>query len=388
VRIVAWPADRPKNYARYGLEKPSAVLTVKTRAGADETKTSGIFTVQFGALTRGGRRCYARVAGEPNVYEVSANILGRIRKGTLEFRDKTVLKFKKADVSQVRVEGGRTDYTVSGRYGGRWMLSRPPLGLGNEHNVRQLIDTLHGLAAKELVCEAERAKPEWGLQPKRPYRKVTLVLERPRKRTDAGTQPPPADSRTLIVGAQVPGEEKGDRYARVIGGEFVFVIGAGDVEKLDLELVTTRIIDIDEKRVETVTVAHRDGSKVAVARRGLDWRVTSHRGVEGDAARIRALVAGAALVTAESYAAYDNSQLSRYGLEKPLLKVTVKPRGKLPAELIVGNEVRKKGDDERPAGGRRYYATGGGVSAVFVLPGATVDKLRVHVEDLMRRKPR
>jgi len=411
LNIVAWPADKPKDYGRFGLDKPYAILTVKAKQeqvgefaeeqGGEQAKT---FVVHFGARTKDGKRCYARLPSETNVYEIKADILGKLDKGYLLFRDKQVLDFQRDKVKSLRVEGGRADYVAQKIPGGRWLLTKPIPALGSTSDIAGLLDAIRALSAKDLVCEGDLENPKYGLKPKAggPYRKIALIIEkdvRKREKRDAAKTDQKGDkpkktgkpetvlvSRTLLVGALVPGSKEGDRYAVVAEDKIVFVMPGDVVKELDKELLTARVMNITPAATARASVVHRDGSRVELARINNEWQIVSHKNVAPDRKKIGKFVEEAGWVSLEKYVAYHKNDLARYGLDKPLLTVTVQPEGKLASVLRIGNEAKaEKVVDNEDKQVRTYYATGGGIPAVFLIAEEKVRQLDKHVEDLMKK---
>lgn len=397
--IKAWPADKPKDYAPFDLDVPRAVLTIKTRLDdlgrfggtPPEERPVKTFVLHFGATTKDGKRCYVRLPSETNVYEVDAAILEKVRRGVLLFREKTVLDFEPRNVKSLRLEGGRANYTAQRAPGGRWMLSRPLLTAANFANVKKLIDGLDGLAAVELVAEGGFENPKYGLS--KPHRLARLIIEvEPPGAVKEGAGEPEKVlvSKTLVVGAPAPGGEKGARYAAIREDKLVFVMAAEDIKKLDTELVTRTVVNILKGSVTKVSVVHRDGSKIEVARRGAGWAVTSHKDVEPDVIAVEKLVEQAGWVTAEGYVRYDQEGLAKYGLAKPLFTVTVGRKEKLPSDLLIGDAAPapapKKDGAKKDERKKSYYATGGGIPAVFLVAEEKVKALGKHIEDVIRRK--
>ena len=381
LKIEAWPADRPKSYAPFVLDPPYAVVTATTRAMADEpggradaAAAAKTFVVHFGQRAKNAKRLYVRLPGEPNVYEVKADILAKIDRGCLEFRDTQVLAFDPAAVKGVRVEGGRAEYDIVRARGGEWLLRKPVPVLGDAERIKGLLDALAGLRAKRLVAEGDLARPAFGLKPAggRPYRKVVIQVELKAA----------AKTFTLLVGFVVPEGEAGDRYAVIAEDNIVFVMGAEEFRTLDDEFVTHQVMDLTRAGVAKVAVVHRDGSKVEVARRGADWTITSHKELEADEDRVTALIDAVRSITAERYATYDQKDLAKYGLAKPLVTLTVTAKDQLPTVLKIGDAAKATREDEA----KTHYATGGGIRAVFLVSEDQVKRVARHVEDLIRKK--
>ena len=402
--IQAWPADKPADYAAFGLDRPRAAVTIKTRpgdrgrlgaaSGAEMPVTT--FVLHFGTRTKDGRRCYVRLPSESNVYEIDAAILEKIERGALLFREKIVLKFDPRAVTSLRLEGGRAAYAGQKAPGGGWLLTRPVPAPASYAAVKNLLEAVRTLNAVELVAEDDLANPKYGLG--KPHRLLGLIVEeeRPAPKPKEGAEPPKPEkiltSRTLLVGGPAPGEEPGGRYAAIREDKIVFVLAAEDVKQLEVELMTPTVINILRGNVSRVAVVHRDGSKVEVARDARTWRITSHDKVEPDVAKIEKLVEEAGWIIAEAYVRYDQQELAKYGLAKPRLVVTIGRKGKLPTELRIGDRAVDVPPMPRtPRGGEDetfYHATGGGIPAVFLVTEAKVRALKKHVEDLIKKEPK
>lgn len=387
--IQAWPADAPGDYAPFGLDNPKAVLTIRTEQG--EAGAQRTFVLQFGGRTDDGKRCYVRVPPEPNVYEIDADILARVERGGLTFRDRNVFSFVAADVHVLRVEDGRAAYALRWERAGLWRLTEPMVALADDLIVKAAIDAMSHLTTKEFVCEGGLDNPEYGLD--KPYRKITAIVAEPAQEGEGGDV---LASKALLVGAAVPESKDGDRYAAVAGDDAVFVI-AGDVaEKLAREMASLTVVNIISPEVSEVSVQHRDGTGIAVVRNDGGWEIASHKDVVADKQKVELLAEEAGWVRAESYVAYDLAHLERYGLDNPALTVSVTRKGKLPVTFSIGGRARdedlpparktsaKKDEKERPPVSY-YYATGAGIPAVFLLRGDKVAALDKHIEDISRR---
>jgi len=252
LQVIDFVADRPKDYAPYGLDKPRAELTVKTAAGAGRGEQT--FALHFGKRTGEGARCYVRLPSEPNVYEVPAELLNRIESGALEFRDRQILALKPGRMTAIDLRNHRATYeALRGPSAGVWLLNSPILAVGDRVAFAELVILMTELRAKRLVAEKGLANPIYGLAPKagEPYQKVVLTLAK--AADEAATS-----EATLLVGA--PCGDEGDRYAAMLDSGLVFVMAGEDVKKLDAEFLSPVVINHVPDGVSQVKVVHRDGS--------------------------------------------------------------------------------------------------------------------------------
>jgi|GEM_PF-5926812 len=396
LKVKAWPADAPDDYAAFGLDNPAAVLSITTEPdagtpmGHDEAGARKTFVVQFGTRTDDGKRCYVRVPPEPNVYEIDADILARVEKCGLPFRDRNVLSFNAGAVHSLRVEGGRASYALRWERAGLWRLAEPMVALADDLIVKAAIEAMSQLTTKEFVCEGGLDDTAYGLD--EPYRKLTAIVAEPGQ----GEGGDVLASKTLLVGAAVPDNKDGERYAAVAGDGAVFVI-AGDVaEKLAREMASLTVVNIIRPEVSEVSVQRGDGSGMTVVRKSGGWEITSHKDVVADRQKVESLAEEAGWVRAESYVSYDLAHLERYGLDHPTFTMSVTRKGQLPVTFSIGGRARdedlppaKKASAEKGEKGRRpvryYYATGAGIPAVFLLRGDKVAALDKHIEDISER---
>jgi hypothetical protein len=411
LRIADWPADRPDDLKPFGLDPPQAALVVRVRPETldeygrriptDEEPVT--YTLHLGNRTDDGTHAFARVPPEPSVYTVAADLLRRIEKGPLEFRHRLMLAFDPNRVESVRIEGGRAEYAAQQaprREPGPntpWLLASPFLGEASRPDLKKLFEQLRTVVAKELIAKDGVDDPAYGLRPKggRRYRAVSLtyaeLVRRPRENaTGPGDAPPETRevTRTLIIGNPAPGSEN-DRYAVIAEHGTVFVMAGDEVAKLDREYASRRILNLIPATVAEIGVAHRTGNRVAANRTPEGWELTSHPGTDADRRKVDRLAAAASQVRCEGFVRYSVHDLSAarkkaFGLDRPALTVTVRPQGKLAFTLQIGGRAAKLPDWVDAGAGEVYYATGGGVPAVYLLSEETVKSLSVNVEDVMR----
>ncbi|MFW6159343.1 MAG: DUF4340 domain-containing protein, partial [Planctomycetota bacterium] len=215
-----------------------------------------------------------------------------------------------------------------------------------------------------------------------PFCKTTLVI-RGKEPADGEEPKQPEETRTLIVGRLAGAEDPEARYAVVAERGLVFVIPGRVARLLDREFAPRMAMDVPKAKVRGISVVHRDGSGIQVAREPLgQWRITSHEGVEPDRSRIADLAEEARRVQADHFVAYTADRLERYGLKEPRFAVLVISGDGRLATLKVGNRAR--GADLPP--GQWFYATGSALRAVFLLPASKVAALGKHIEDIIEEK--
>ncbi len=232
--------------------------------------TEGIVvdTVRIGALVDGRR--HARRGDEPVALVLDAEVERSLPRGALTFRARQVASFSRWDA--VRIVAG--DELVE-KADERWQLRRPVALEADADAVDRLLQAASELRAVRF--ESEAPLPAHGLEA--PRRVEIQGKTAPR---DGG--PPPVH--VLEVGADAPG----GCFARVRseepnGTHAVMVIARAVCEDLRAHLATRKVLELDEERLERITVA---GARTLVLeKRGPSW----YRGSgAADSAEVDAIV--------------------------------------------------------------------------------------------------
>ena len=359
--------EQAASLAEYGLDKPTRTVTAVVE-GAPAP-----FSVQFGAKSPDGSSVYARTGSTPKVYLVPSWVEGSFDKKPFDLRDRDLLHVKRDDVRSLEVVGPEGSYSLARTDAGEWAFTKPLATRAGRWSVDGLLGTVENLRMESVAVDgATDAKP-FGLDP--PARAVTLVLKDGATRTleigkDApDTAPPPAPSPSP---GQKPEKPKPTKYyARQKGTALVAVVPAtlaDDLAKGMGELRAKRLLEVATYETEGFE-AVAGGTKKTYAKSstkdkdGLDktqWKRTAPDAKELETTKVEdALFKLGGVEVAEFV---DQPQpLAAYGLDAPVLKVTVKAKG----ESWI--EVGKKDG--------AVYARRSGDSAVLKLDPAKAEEL-------------
>ena len=85
------------NFAEYGLDNPSFIITINTKNGAATT-------VYLGNLSPDGSYCYMCLSGSSDIYIVPGSKLEAADKDSLDFLDPTVLDIELSDIKNVHFD--------------------------------------------------------------------------------------------------------------------------------------------------------------------------------------------------------------------------------------------------------------------------------------------
>ena len=359
--------EQAVSLAEYGLDKPSRTITAVVEG------TPAPLSVQFGAKSPDGSSVYAQATPAPRVYLVPQWVEGSFDKKPFDLRDRDLLHVKRDDVRSLEVEGPEGSYALARTDAGEWTFTKPVASRAGRWSVDGLLGTVENLRMESVAAEAATELKAFSLEP--PARRLTLVTKDGATRTleiggsapDPSATPAPSPSP-----GQKPAPPKPTKYyARQAGTGLVAVVPAtlaDDLAKGMGELRAKRLLEVATYETEGFEVVS-GGAKKAYAKStakdkdGLDksqWKRTAPDAKELETTKVEdALFKMGGVEVAEFVDAPQ--PLAAYGLDAPVLKVTVKAKG----ESWI--EVGKKAE--------AVYARRSGDSAVLKLDPAKAEEL-------------
>ena len=359
--------EQAPSLAEYGLDKPSRTVSTLVEGAAAPLE------VQFGAKSPDGSSVYARTASAPKVYLVPQWVEGSFDKKPFDLRDRDLLHVKRDDVRSLEVVGPEGSYALARTDAGEWAFTKPMASRAGRWSVDGLLGTIENLRMEQVAAEAVADVKPFGLD--RPARTVSLVLKDGSTRAieiGAGAPDPsatPAPSPSPGEKAEKPKPTK--YYARQAGTGLVAVVPAtlaDDLAKGMGELRAKRLLEVATYETEGFETAAGGAKKVYAKsttkdKDGFDktqWKRTAPDAKDLDTAKVEDALFKMGGVEVSEFV--DEPQpLAAYGLDAPVLKVTVK------AKTESWIEVGKKDG--------AVYARRNGDSAVLKLDPAKAEEL-------------
>jgi hypothetical protein len=335
-RIVAYPA---KDLKKFGLEKPTAVLTMKLTA--DEKPRQHV--VELGGLAdqSAGDR-YALVDHGKAVAVLPGAVVRSLLAGPLALRDHNLARF--ADADKMRLEYGSRKATF-GKVEGSWKLVEPLTADADDPALDAFLNSLARLRADELV--ADKPTPAQ-------LKEYGLLRPTARWRLSSGE----TEVLDLSVGAAEKGGKR--RYAKLANKPVVFLLEPKLSESVLAEYRPRSVWKepIDSAQVEAIRFGYPAG---AFELRKVDdrWEVAGKPGAKVNAEAVNQTLAALRDPKMVRYAVDKGADLAVYGLKPAelVLEVTT-PSGK--RTLWVGG---REGTSKR----RYAHVPEAGRSDVFIL---------------------
>ncbi len=346
-------SDQPGDLAQYGLATPSRTVSALVEGAKDP------LSVQFGTKAPDGSSVYAKTPSAPKVYLVPSWVEGSFDKKAFDLRDRDLLHVKRDDVRQIEVAGPEGGYALARTDAGEWAFTKPLATRAGRWAVDGLLGTVENLRM-ESVAEENASDPKelsrFGLG--QPTRSVSLVMSDGSTRTlqigaaapDPQATPSPSPSPSPAKKGEKPAPPEKPKptkyYARAAGSGLVAVVPAtlaDDLAKGMGELRAKRLLEVatyETQGFETVA----SGTKKVYAKTttkdkdGFDktlWKRSAPDAKELDTTKVEDALFKMGGVEVSEFV--DQPQaLASYGLDAPLLKVTIQAKG--PSWIEIGKK--------------------------------------------------
>jgi hypothetical protein len=328
--------EQPANPAEYGLGEPSRTVTAVVE-GAPAP-----LSVVFGAKSPDGSSVYARSGSAPRVYLVPSWVEGSFDKKPFDLRDRDLLHVKRDDVRTLEVTGPEGGYSLARTDAGEWAFTKPIATRAGRWSVDGLLGTIENLRMESVAAEAASDGKPFGLD--RPTRTVSLVLKDGSTRAleiGAGAPDPaatPSPSPSPPPKGEKPAPPKPTKYyARQAGSALVAVVPAtlfDDLAKGMGELRAKRLLEVATYETEGFEVVAGGAKKVYAKsstkdKDGFDktqWKRTAPDAKDLETTKVEDALFKMGGVEISEFV--DQPQApATYGLDAPVLKVTVKAKG-------------------------------------------------------------
>jgi hypothetical protein len=341
-------ADQVKDFAQYGLDAPSrSVVAVVEGAQAP-------LAVDFGAKAPDGSSVYARKPGDTKVYLVASWVEGSFDKKPFDLRDRDLLHVKRDDVRSLEVAGPDGSYALARSEAGEWAFTKPLATRAGRWAVDGLLGTIEGLRMESVAAENvgdPQDTVRYGLA--KPTRSVTLVTKDGASRTlEIGAPAPDPNPSPSPTPSPSPSPGKGEKpappkptkyYARQAGSGLVAVVPAAladDLAKGMAELRAKRLLEVATYETEGFEVtaggATRKYAKSTTKDKdGLEktqWKRTAPDAKDLDTTKVEDALFKIGGVDVSEFIDAPKPP-AEYGLDAPVLKVTLKAKGDSGIEL-------------------------------------------------------
>lgn len=336
--------------AQYGLGKSALKARIEF---SDKRKPAKELLI---GKARGGKGGYfARMADGGPVFAIGEDLHKQLVGDSLSYRPQTLWQMIPEEIEWLTVQkAGQKEYKLT-RAEKEWKISGPFEANALSAGVQKMIAALVAPKVESYTAHEAKNLAEYGLDKPEWTVRIKAVLDKDDK------------NHTLLIGKPV--REGGERYAKRGNDSAIFTVSDAFVRSTDrtaLDLLDTRLLHLDAAKIERMR--SQAGDKSLTLERGKEksaWQVTqSPAGAfSADAEASTSLSQLCSDLRAERFADYGKGvDWSKYGLDKPAVRVTVQ-EGKAEHVIELGKQVAGKS-------GQRFARVDKG-SGAAILPSDT-----------------
>ncbi len=144
-----------ENISEFGLEPPEFMITLKDKDGKE-------YKLLLGKKAPIGYSAYATKEGDEELYLVSASILNDLNKEIKDYRNKKIMEFSVAELSQMRIKRGKEEIIFEKETEEKWKIL-PKNVRGSNDQISKLVSSIRDLKAVDFVDDSPSDLQIYGL---------------------------------------------------------------------------------------------------------------------------------------------------------------------------------------------------------------------------------
>ena len=323
-RIKEFVAESPKSLVPYGLERP---IRVSIHTGRDKDRVTA--SLLIGTVDK-AKGVYAMRPGESSVLLLPAETWELVPKNVAVLRNKVVVEIDRDKVTRVDLESPKGKVGLTQEQN-RWRIVAPENLPADQVEAGALLFKLRELKAQGFLADDASGIPRYLAKP---TVRVTITAE--------------AAAPTTILLGPSPDRRAGKAmaYAAVAGRGPVVLVDAdalGGLARSVTELRDRTLLPAFEPRDVRTMRVRAGGQTVVVERSGdAEWRMVEGGRGAAKGANVESLLYTLRALKWKAIAAPGGEDSVRYGLDSPVLEVTLLREGGAEiATVLVG---KREGD--------------------------------------------
>lgn len=293
-------ADKSK-LNEYGLNKPKLRVKLLGRDRPPE-----IFFGKDAALEG---KMYVRLEDSKETFLAAQTVKKDVEKKPEEFRDRKLTDLSTAQVSRVVLKSPVGEMELEKR-NDHWELLKPLLARGDNQKIADLIAQVTTAQIQQFVAADQGDLHPFGLA--EPRGAITLFSKDDKQ------------GHLLQIGG-ISQKEKDQVYVRSASRGFVYALPRKIEEVLNTrpdDLRDRHLVRIDTNILDRITIDASGKGKIVLARKNENWTIASRNNAKANSGEVRRLVDTLQNEQVTKFVEDVASNLSKYGLDKPQLKLT------------------------------------------------------------------
>jgi len=293
-------ADKSK-LNEYGLNKPK--LRVKL-LGQD--RPPEIFFGKDAALEG---KMYVRLDDSKETFLAAQTVKKDVEKKPEEFRDRKLTDLSTAQVSRVVLKSPVGEMELEKR-NDHWEILKPLRARGDDQKIADLIAQITTAQIQQFVAADQGDLHPFGLA--EPRGAITLFSKDDKQ------------GQLLQIGG-ISQKEKDQVYVRSASRGFVYALPKKIEEVLNTrpdDLRDRHLVRIDTNILDRITIDAPGKGKIVLARKNENWTIASRNNAPANSGEVRRLIDTLQNEQVTKFVEDVASNLPKYGLDKPQLKLT------------------------------------------------------------------
>ncbi len=351
-----------QDLALYGLDQPMVKLQVTLQEGPS------LPVVLIGKDTPVGFSVYVQKTGDPKIFLTPQAFRLGMTKEVKDLRDKAIIAFETNEVKKVEIHSAEHDIVLSKNDTG-WTLDKPVSSKADEAQVQTFLSSVQGMRAQDFIEQPLLELKEFGLDP--PQLTVSLTLG-----TDNA-------QKTIFIGGERSDDTGGKKlYVKRGEADTLFLVGdwvLRDMDKTANDFRDKTVVHFDREKVVKVEVWHRDGDSFTLNRdEDKKWAIDKTQEGTLKEMALSQLVDDLHTLRGFEIAAENPSDLSVYGLQEPMLKISVYDDGGTKLATILAGQRSEEDKQE-------VFAMAEEGNTVFTLRDYVFDRVNKKVADFWEK---
>jgi len=287
--------------SEFGLVQPKLRLRL-----IGPNKPSEIFLGKDAAFEG---KMYVRFADSKDVYIAAQTVRTDIAKKPDDFRDRRLTDLTTAQATRAVVKSAAGEIELAKR-NEHWEIVKPLQARGDDQKIGDLLAQVTNTRVQEFVADDRGDLHAYGLS--EPRGSITIYGADDK------------EGRTLQIGA-VPEKIKDAVYARYLPRSAIYALPKKTEEILSVrpdDLRDRHLVRLDTDNLDRINIEATGKPKVVLARKEQNWTIASHNGQPANGDEVRRLLSTLNDQQVTRFVADTASELSKYGLDQPQLRLT------------------------------------------------------------------
>jgi hypothetical protein len=292
--------DEPDNLADFGLDNPRATITI-TRSDSPDN-----LTLEVGERSASGLHAFAKIAGRPTVYVVSADAADEIAIDPISLSSRELFTFQPDQLARLTLDREAMHYVFDQAQPGAWSLLAPEGTTSNMPNIFGAVTDLTRLRAVRVLNPAMI-----DLDPNLPAAEMTLTLTL----RDEPIQGDPANADVSAIPTQDytlrVQELDGRILSRRLDSPVLYELDRTVYDAFRKEMIATKLFEFAAEDITGYRIIGPH-NKLHLLKAEQGWREATDEFIPLDQAKIDELLSALAGIEVERYTAFGNADLDAF----------------------------------------------------------------------------